>query len=214
MLIAEDLLLLLLDEESRKLTKTRYMEECLGGALLVELALGGYVEAIPWRFHEMKRVRITGAPAPKDPGLVIALARVAEKDGRWSTWRISVRLGEEMKQPLLAHLVQVGVLRRHDDKVWGLIPRRRWELRDGRHRHNLIRQIGDVLTRRVDPEPRTAGLVALLDGLKWDFEMIDRRGTSEDQLVSRIHEVRDGAGWPANEVAGMIASLIRAEENS
>ena len=39
-LIAEDLLLLLLDDESGKLTNATFLDAGLGGALLVELALG------------------------------------------------------------------------------------------------------------------------------------------------------------------------------
>ena len=39
-LIAEDLVLLLLDDESGKLTNASYLDTGIGGALLVELALG------------------------------------------------------------------------------------------------------------------------------------------------------------------------------
>ena len=45
-LIAEDLLLLLLDDESGKLQHATYLDTGLGGALLVELALGGQVEVV------------------------------------------------------------------------------------------------------------------------------------------------------------------------
>ncbi len=43
-LIAEDLLLLLLDDDSGRLTLTSYPQTVLGGALLVELAMSGAVE--------------------------------------------------------------------------------------------------------------------------------------------------------------------------
>jgi hypothetical protein len=46
MLIAEDLLLLLLDDESGKVTNSTYLATGIGGALLVELALGGHVEVV------------------------------------------------------------------------------------------------------------------------------------------------------------------------
>jgi hypothetical protein len=46
--------------------------------------------------------------------------------------------------------------------------------------------------------------------LHWDLETVNRDRTPEDQFVSRVREVRDGAGWAANEIAG----LIRADENS
>lgn len=71
-----------------------------------------------------------------------------------------------------------------------------------------------MLIRRIDPDPRTAGLVALLDGLNWDRRMIDPDGTRTGQLASRVREVKDGAGWAANEAASEIGSRIWAAKHS
>ena len=45
-LIAEDLVLLLLDDESGKLTNTSHLDTGIGGALLVELALAETVTVV------------------------------------------------------------------------------------------------------------------------------------------------------------------------
>ena len=80
MLIAEDLLLLLLDDESGKLTNTTYLDTGIGGALLVELALGSHVEVKKsgGRWSRAK-VHPTGTAAPDDPVLVEALAIAADR---------------------------------------------------------------------------------------------------------------------------------------
>ena len=76
-LIAEDLLLLLLDDESGK-PQTQHLEIALGGAVLVELALQGMVEVAAsgpcWRSAKLRPVQ--GA-RPDDPVLT-ALGDVGE----------------------------------------------------------------------------------------------------------------------------------------
>ena len=73
-LIAEDLLLLLLDDESGKLTGTTYLDTGIGGALLVELALGGHVEVVKGSdIWARAKVHTTVNDAPADPILVEAL---------------------------------------------------------------------------------------------------------------------------------------------
>ena len=82
-LIAEDLVLLLLDDESGKFTNATYLDTGIGGALLVELALNQTVEVVKGSgLWARAKVRPTGLSAPSDPVLAEALALVGEKERR------------------------------------------------------------------------------------------------------------------------------------
>ena len=80
-LIAEDLLLLLLDDDSGKVQGSDTAATALGGAVLAELAILGAVtvgeRTSRWR---APKVTVTGPP-PEDRVLADALDTVAEKDG-------------------------------------------------------------------------------------------------------------------------------------
>src|SRR6478752_10127835 len=122
-LIAEDLLLLLLDDESGKLTNATFLDAGLGGALLVELALAEQVVVVKGGgLWARAKVRPTRAAAPLDPVLGEALALVAEKER--TAQDLVGRLGKRRREPLLERLEAAGILRHQDDRVLGLVPRR------------------------------------------------------------------------------------------
>src|SRR6478672_1803197 len=78
-LLAEDLLLLLLDDDKGRL-RTSYADTVLGGALLTELALLGAV-TVPEKTSVWRTAKVHAAGTPvEDPLLHAALAVVAEKD--------------------------------------------------------------------------------------------------------------------------------------
>ena len=74
-LIAEDLVLLLLDDESGKFTNASYLDTGIGGALLIELALAETVDVVKGSgLWARAKVRATGLAAPPDPVLAEALS--------------------------------------------------------------------------------------------------------------------------------------------
>ena len=165
--MAEDLLIQLLDGESGKLAiggGPEVADVGVGGALLLELALGGHVVAYPWRYHKSSKVRLTDVSPPNDFVLVSALAQVAEKE---SSARPLVRvLGEGRHESLLARLEAGGIIQRLEDYAgWRPGPRRRWAVSDSGHKDDLHRQLKDLLIHRFDSDPRTAGLFVLLNAI-------------------------------------------------
>ena len=109
-LIAEDLLLLLLDDESGK-PQTSQLRLALGGAVLVELAITGAVtieeKSSMWR---SAKVRLVEGAAPDDPVLRDGRARVAEKER--SAESLVDRLGKGLAETLGDRLVERGILER------------------------------------------------------------------------------------------------------
>ncbi|WP_180923625.1 GOLPH3/VPS74 family protein [Nocardioides marinisabuli] len=159
--VAEDLLLLLLDDASGAPHGSTYLVPALGGALLVELDRAGRVEVVEHGGLLRRRtVRALGTDAPTDALLAAAWTEVAHKER--SPQHLVTRLGRGVEEPLAGRLVEQGVLERRDDTVLGLFHRTRWPERDGTREAVLRRELTSVLVGGAGPDPRTAALVALL----------------------------------------------------
>ena len=208
MLIAEDLLLLVLDDESGKLTNTTYLDTGIGGTLLVELALGGHVEVVKGTgLWARAKVHATGATPPADPVLAEALQIVAAKER--AAQDLVTRLGKGRRGPLLDRMVAAGTVRREEDRMMGLFPRHRWPLVDTGYEADLRRRLGDALVRGVDPEPRLAGLVAVLSAMGLAHKVVDREGLPARRVKQRAKQVAEG-DWAAKAVKDAIAATQAA----
>src|SRR6478736_6295928 len=133
-LIAEDLLLLLLDDEKGTMT-TSYPQTALGGAVLIELALTGAVEVeektTVWR---STKVHVTGQ-VPADDLLRSAYDVVAEKQR--SAQDLVERLGKGTRDRLAQRLVALlGAI----DKAHKVVDHRGLPAREVRKR---AKQIGE-----------------------------------------------------------------------
>jgi hypothetical protein len=207
-LIAENLLLLLLDDDSGKLTGTTYLDTGIGGAVLVELALAGCVEvhkgAGMWA---RAKVVPTNAPRPSDPLLVESLDLVSAKER--TAQDLVGRLGKKRRDVLLDRLRQRGIVEEREDRVLGLIPRRRWPTVDSTHEAGVRREVEDVLLHGARPEERTAALIAVLSALDLAHKVIDLQGLSGREVKKRAKEVADG-DWAAKAVRDSIAAAQAA----
>jgi hypothetical protein len=207
-LIAEDLLLLLLDDESGKLTNATYLDAGLGGALLVELALGEHVEVVKGSgLWARAKVRPTGVAAPSDPVLAEALALIGEKER--TAQDLVGRLGKKRREPLLQRLEAAGILERKDDRVLGLLPRHRWPSLDSTHEVDVRRQLGDALIRGASPQERTAALIAVLSGMDLAHKVVDLEGHPARSVKARAKGIADG-DWAAKAVKDAISAAQAA----
>lgn len=209
-LIAEDLLLLLLHDERGSVQHTYHLDPVLGGALLVELALGGHVEPVPqekrWGWTPKDKVRAT-ADVPADPLLREAQALVAEKE-RTAQDLVS-RLGRKRRDPLLERLADRGSVRREQSKVLGLFPRTTWPEADGRHEAALRARLESVLLRDDLPDDRTGALVALLSGADVAQKVVRSERRKPREVAKRAKEVAAG-DWAAEGVKDAIAAANAA----
>ncbi len=207
-LIAEDLLLLLLEDDSGKLTNATYLDVGIGGALLVELALGGTVEVVTGTgLWARSKVHPVVGPSPGDPMLVEAMALVSEKER--TAQDLVGRLGKHRRDALLERLEGKGILQRQEDRVMGLFPRKRWPTVDSSHEADVRRQLGDSLVRGSRPEERTAALVALLSALGLAHKVVDREGLPAGEVRKRAKAVADG-DWAAKAVKDAVAAAQAA----
>ncbi|WP_121251980.1 GOLPH3/VPS74 family protein [Nocardioides ferulae] len=208
-LIAEDLLLLLLDDDSGALTASTYAQPALGGALLVELAMADLVtvEKPAGMWSTAKVHPGPGATAPADPLLAQALATVAEKPR--TAQDLVNRLGKGVRDTLATRLADRGVLERRDDRVLGLFPRTRWPAVDSRHEEEVRRALAATLVQGLDPDARTGALVALLHAIGQAHKVVDRQGRSAGEVRRRAKEVAEGQ-WAAKAVKDAVAASIAA----
>lgn len=206
-LIAEDLLLLLLDDDLGTTTSS-YIDTVLGGAVLMDLALGGAVTVEPkTRAWRSAKVRPEPDTTPEDPLLRAALATVAEKER--SAQDLVGRLGKGIKVELADRLVARGILDRQDDKVLGLFPRTRWPAVDSSHEEEVRRALSAALIEGREPDERTGALVALLKSVDRAHKTVPREGLSSGEVRKRAKRISEGA-WAAKAVKDAIEGATAA----
>ncbi len=197
-LIAEDLVLLLLDDESGRFAHSTFLDIGIGGALLVELALGGHVGVVPGASRwAAARVRATGIAPPTDDVLREALETVRHKER--PAHDLVGRLGRKRRAVLLSRLRERGILEERDDRVLGLIPRRRWPAVDSRHEDEVRQDLAAVLLHGADPDQRTAALVSLLSALDVAHRVVQSETLDAREVRARARTVAEG-DWAAEGV--------------
>jgi len=134
MLLAEDLLLLVTDDASGRLTADGVQVDAgLGGANLVELTLLGKVD-VSGEQDQGKRGRIS-VRDPSPPGedvLDAALRILVKRQGRKPSAVIRP-LGKNLRAVLYRQLAARGVLRSRQRRVLGIFPTRTWPAQDPSH---------------------------------------------------------------------------------
>ncbi|WP_110239079.1 GOLPH3/VPS74 family protein [Nocardioides gilvus] len=205
-LIAEDLLLLLMDDQKGRLAASSYARPLFGGALLVELALDEAVEVEEkrsvWQAAKVHaRQGVTGATA--DPLLSHAWATVAEKPR--SAQDLVNRLGKGVREELQHRLVARGILERRETKILGLFPSTTWPAADLRREQQVRQQLQDCLVTGLSPDPRTAALIALLSSIDHAHKVVDRGALSNGQVKKRAKAIAEGA-WAAKAVRDAVAA--------
>jgi hypothetical protein len=217
MLIAEDLLLLLYDDESGKpIAGSPGLDYALGGAVLIELTLMGKVDiAGPGEQVKAGRLKILDTTPTGDAVLDERLAILAGKPGA-KPKDLMGKLSKKLRDQVLAKLAERGVLEAEKDKVLGLFPVTRWPAKDARHEAEVRSGLENVLKLGTQPDERTAALIALLNALnvvpKVVTDAVDKKA-----LKRRAKEISE-SDWAASAVrravqdmqAAVTASIVAA----
>lgn len=207
-LLAEDLLLLLLDDERGRLAAADTARPLLGGALLVELALAGAVDVEPgagrWR---SAKVVVTPGASGADPLLGRALAVVREKPR--TAVALVDRIGKGVREELQDRLVSRGVLERREHRALGLFPVTRWPAADVEHERAVRDRLEAALVRGLDPDPRTAALIALLGAVDQAHRCVDRGTVPAREVRRRVREISEG-DWGAKAVSDAVRAASAA----
>ncbi|WP_101523922.1 GOLPH3/VPS74 family protein [Nocardioides houyundeii] len=204
-LIAEDLLLLLMDDEKGRLSASSQAQPLLGGALLVQLALDGAVEVEEtnsrWRPAKVEARQVAGTDP--DPLLAGAWETVAQKPR--SAQDLVSRLGKGVREQLQDRLVAKGMLERRQTRVLGLFPSTVWPAADRQHEQQVRQRLQDCLVAGAAPDARTAALVALLAAVDQAHKVVDRGALSTGEVKRRAKAISEGA-WAAKAVRDAVAA--------
>src|SRR5690349_10988392 len=161
MLIAEDLLLLLYNDESGKpITGNPGLDYSLAGAVLIELTLLGRVDiAVAGEDVKEGRLKVLDTSSTGDAILDERLAMLAEKAGQ-KPKNLMGKLSKKLRDQVLARLAERGVLEADKGRVLGLFPVTRWPAKDARHEAEVRTALESVLKLGTQPDERTAALIA------------------------------------------------------
>ncbi|WP_323099115.1 GOLPH3/VPS74 family protein [Intrasporangium sp. YIM S08009] len=212
MLIAEDLLLLLTDDDTGRLVASGSMVDiALGGALLVELALAhriGVDDSDGGNRHG--RIVVRDGSLIGDDVLDQALATVTRKEGK-KTQSVVTALAKGTRVRLYGRLVDAGELRAESGRVLGIIPARRWPSQDVDHETGVHGELVAALQRGTATDARTGALIALLSALRAVHTVVDpvEVGLSKRELKERAGRIAEG-DWAADAVRSAIDSLMAA----
>jgi hypothetical protein len=209
-LIAEDLLLLLLDDAKGTVSTWGKTDAVLGGAVLAELAVAGLVTVDEkrsiWRratVHAADR-----APADLDPLLAEALATIAEK-GRQASALVT-RIGKGLEARLGARLAERGILERREGRLLGLFPRTTWPAADTTREQEVRRTVTACLVDDAEPDQRTGALIALLAAIDQAHAAVTAGTTvKKRQLEKRAKQVAEGQ-WAAKAVKDAVDAATAA----
>jgi Golgi phosphoprotein 3 (GPP34) len=189
-LIAEQLLLLAYRPDGTARGKGMELDMALGGALLTELALGGYVE--------VDDARVTahgGRSCPEHPALAAALAEIEATPRRAKA--CVAKLAKGARRRLLAALVERGVLRAEARRVLGVFPGRRFPVADPKPREEALARLRASVVDGAEPDERTAALAGLIQAAG----LARRVFPDDDQraVKARLREIAEG-DWAAEAV--------------
>ena len=159
-LLAEDLLLLVTDDASGRLSAPAdRVNAGLGGANLVELTLRNKVdltgEQDPGR---PGRIIVRDPSPPGDAILDAALETVAGYQGKRPSTVIRP-LSKNLRRTLYQRLADSGVLRAEQGKILGVFPARRWPAQDASHQAQVRQRVTHLAAELRE--------LQVPDGLEW-----------------------------------------------
>ena len=212
MLLAEDLLLLVTDDASGRLSApAEQVDAGLGGANLVELTLRNKVD-LSGEQDPGKRGRIiVRDPSPAgDAVLDAALEILIARQGRRPSAVIGP-LSKNLRGTLYQRLADRGVVRAERGRIFGVFPVRRWPAQDASDEAEVRRLMTQALVQHEAPDTRTAALIALAHAVGCVDKIVDARqhGLSRRQLRARAAQIAKG-NWASAAVRKAIEDMMAA----
>ncbi|MFF2858523.1 GPP34 family phosphoprotein [Streptomyces rubiginosohelvolus] len=209
LLIVEDLTLLMMDDTSGAIAGAGTLYYTLGGALLVELGLGGYIRADEndTGLNGVKVHAVAGRP-PSDPLLRAAHTKVGERVRGVQTLLIEIGTGVGKREAVLDRLVERGVLRQETKKTLGLFRTTSISVADTGYKKALVEKVRSVLVDGAEPDDRTAALAGLLSA-SGTLPTLHRSIPWSGKVYKRAKEL-ERSSWGAEAVNAAVLRTVAA----
>lgn len=204
MSLAEEFLLLAYADDGTPLTDGMHLDNGLGGAVLLDLAMASRIDVVD------KRVVVLSSTPTGDRLVDQALERIAEaeksrKPGHWVS-----KFAKDTRPRVLEKLVTDGVLTMEKDRVLWVFPRTRYPSAQGTEpaaETDARQRMRAAVAGDGAVEPRTAALCALVAATDLDrkvFADLDRK-----RVKARLTEISQGE-WAAKAVRATIEEIQAA----
>jgi len=212
MLLAEDLLLLVTDDATGRLSAPAApVDAGLGGANLIELTLRGKVDLSGEQDQDKPKRIVVRDPSPAgdavlDAALEILIAHQGQKPST-----VIKPLSKNLRQTLYQRLAGSGVVRAERGKIFGVFPSHRWRAQDASHKAEVRRLMTQALVQQEEADTRTAALIALVHAVGCQNKIIDPRqyGLSRRELRARAEEIAKD-NWASEAVHKAIEEMMAA----
>ncbi|RKS77564.1 Golgi phosphoprotein 3 GPP34 [Motilibacter peucedani] len=205
-LLAEDLLLLLLDDRrGSTVVDSTSVDYALAGSLLLELALAGRID-VAGEGSSVKKGRLYALDRDPvdDPLLDKVLSRIAVEQRKPESW--VPKLAKGLRSDLLRRVEDAGAVRRQDDKVLGVFPRHRFPQADGSGEAAVVEELRRALEGQ-EPTQRAAALLALLSAVDAVHKVVP--GVDKKQARKRAKAISEDV-WAASAVASAVRAVSAA----
>nr|WP_296778653.1 GPP34 family phosphoprotein [Rhodococcus sp. (in: high G+C Gram-positive bacteria)] len=201
-LIAEDLLSVLLDEQTGKpIVDSTKLPRVLAGAVILELAMNGAVQ-----IGEKDRVVVAG-PAPADPLLARGYDIVKSAKSPLKPQKIIEKLQKKLDKEVAARLVQQGFVVEQQDKMLGLFPTTAWPAKDSSRRNAVLQWIGSAVVDGTTPLPGTSAVIALVSAIDAIPKVLP--GADKKSAKQRAKEIAEG-DWASEAVRKAVRDVNAA----
>lgn len=191
MLIAEDVTLLLLDDDSGHLAGEATLYYTLGGCLLSELALRERIRitepASAWR---SAMVEVVDGDELDDPLLAEALEQVAVKP-RSVTTAVTI-LGQHTRGQVLERLAAKGLVRENKGRFLGIFPSTTWPSADPAHEDDLRAVLSSVFRGATEPDARTRAVISMVWASGELGRVVRVEGMTQGEVEARAKEIAEG----------------------
>ncbi|MEU8774371.1 GPP34 family phosphoprotein [Streptomyces sp. NPDC048606] len=202
--LAEEVMLLSLDDESGTAKKRQAAGWAVAGGILLELVLAG-------RFTIVGKELEAADTSPTGDALLdgrLELIRTwLERRGRHTVTGWLTKDHTKAVAAALDSLCARGVVERREHKALGMFPVRRYPEADGSHERALRERLRACVLDGAEPDQRTAGLIALLHSAKLhDLAFADG---PRAEVKARMAEVAEGQ-WAAESIRKAIRDMQAA----
>jgi hypothetical protein len=212
MLLSENLLLLVTDEASGRLSVPgSQLDLGLGGANLVELTVMGRVDLSGEKDAGKPGRLVVRDSSPAGDEVLDAALRIALAHAGRRPAAVIRPLGKNLRRTLYERLAANGAVRAERGRVLGVFPVRRWPAQDAGHAAQVRRLVTQALVQQAAPDPGSAVLIALVHALKCEHKIVDPRlsGLSRRQLRARAEQIAQSS-WTSQALRQMIDATTAA----
>ncbi|MFE4260832.1 GPP34 family phosphoprotein [Streptomyces sp. NPDC056883] len=199
--LAEEIMLLSLDDESGSVKQRQSVGWAVAGALLLELVLADRVRV------SGKHLELVDSPPTGEELL----------DGRfeamrvWMKGRSKRRIGEWLTKDqakavgaAVERLSARGVVVEERRKALGMFPVRRYPEADGTVERALRERLADAVSKGAEPDERTASLVTVIHAAR--LHALAFPGVPRKEITARTAAIADGQ-WAAESIRTAIRDM-------